>query len=49
MELKDKLQQTLKKQFGIENDKELLEELDKISGIDLGIFVNRVKEEDKIA
>ncbi len=49
MELRDKLRQALKKQFGIETDKELLEMLAAMPGIDLGIFVNSVGEEEKIA
>lgn len=49
MELKEKLRQVLKQKYGIETDKDLLDELENMSGIDLGIFVNKGMEEVKSA
>lgn len=49
MELKEKLRQILKKQYGIETDADLLRVLDEMPGIDLGIFVNPQREEIKSA
>lgn len=49
MELKEKLRQILKKQYGIETDADLLRVLDEMPGIDLGIFVNSQREEIKSA
>lgn len=49
MELKDKLRQLLKQKYGIETDHDLIKELENMSYIDLGIFVNREKEGVKSA
>lgn len=49
MELKEKLKQILKKQYGIETDADLLKALEDMQGIDLGIFVNLQREEIKSA
>lgn len=49
MELKEKLKQILKKQYGIETDAELLKMLEEMEGIDLGIFVNLQREETRSA
>ena len=49
MELKEKLRQILKKQYGIETDADLLRVLEEMPGIDLGIFVNLQREKIKSA
>lgn len=49
MELKERLRQILKTQYGIETDTDLQEALENMPGIDFGIFVNPQREEIKSA
>jgi len=49
MELKERLQKILKTKYGIEDNADLLKALDEMEGIDLGIFVNPHREEEKSA
>lgn len=42
MDLKEKLKEILKKNYGITSDAELLEELNNMESVDLGIFVPRL-------
>lgn len=45
MDLKEKLKEILKKNYGITSDAELLEELDDMESVDLGIFVTQIDTE----
>lgn len=45
MNLKEKLKEILKKNYGITSDAELLEELDDMESVDLGIFVTQIDTE----
>ena len=45
MDLKEKLKEKLKKNYGITSDVELLEELNNMESVDLGIFVNQIHAE----
>ncbi len=49
MELKDRLKKILKEQYGIENDTDLKEALERQPGIDFGIFVIQQEGEMKSA
>lgn len=49
MDLKEKLKDTLKTRYGIETDNELMDAIEEISGIDLGIFVSPMKKKENIA
>ena len=42
MDLKEKLKEILKKNYGITSDAELLEELNNMESVDLGIFVTQI-------
>ena len=48
MDLKEKLKEILKKNYGITSDAELLEELNNMESVDLGIFVTQIDREDSI-
>ena len=45
MDLKEKLKEILKKNYGITSDAELLEELNNMESVDLGIFVTQIDTE----
>ena len=45
MDLKEKLKEILKKNYGITSDAELLEELNNMESVDLGIFVAQIDTE----
>lgn len=45
MDLKEKLKEKLKKNYGITSDAELLEELNNMESVDLGIFVTQINTE----
>ena len=45
MDLKEKLKEILKKNYGITSDAELLEELDDMESVDLGIILNNIDTE----
>lgn len=45
MDLKEKLKEILKKNYGITSDAELLEELNNMESVDLGIFVIQIDAE----
>ena len=45
MDLKEKLQEILKKNYGITSDAELLEELNNMESVDLGIIVTQIDAE----
>ena len=45
MDLKEKLKEILKKNYGITSDAELLEELNNMESVDLGIFVTQIDAE----
>ena len=45
MDLKEKLKEILKKNYGITSDAELLEELNNMESVDLGIFVTQINTE----
>lgn len=45
MELKEKLEEILKKKYGITSDSELQEEIKNMESIDFGIFVTRIDAE----
>ena len=42
MNLKEKLKEILKKNYGITSDAELLKELNDMESVDLGIFVTQI-------
>ena len=46
MELVDKLRAIMEKEFGIKTDADLIEAAENYSGIDLGIFVTPLREEE---
>lgn len=46
MELKEKLRDILKTRYGIETDSDLVDALETMNAIDLGIFVNCQNEEN---
>ena len=45
MDLKEKLKEILKKNYGITSDSELLKELNDMESVDLGIFVTQINTE----
>ena len=45
MDLKEKLKEILKKNYGITSDAELLKELNDMESVDLGIFVTQIDTE----
>lgn len=45
MDLKEKLKEILKKNYGITSDVELLEELNNMESVDLGIIVTQINTE----
>ena len=45
MNLKEKLKEILKKNYGITSDAELLKELNDMESVDLGIFVTQINTE----
>lgn len=45
MDLKEKLKEILKKNYGITSDAELLEKLDDMESVDLEIFVTQIDTE----
>ena len=45
MDLKEKLKEILQKNYGITSDAELLEELNNMESVDLGIFVTQIDTE----
>ena len=45
MDLKEKLKEKLKKNYGITSDVGLLEELNNMESVDLGIFVTQIDAE----
>ena len=49
MELIDKLRAIMEKEFGIKTDADLIEAAENYSGIDLGIFVTPLREEEVCA
>ena len=49
MELRDGLEKILKTKYGIENEKDLIKALEEQPGIDLGIFVNEQRGDEKSA
>ena len=49
MDLKERLQKVMKTKYGIETSADLLKALEEMEGVDLGIFVNPQREEEKSA
>ena len=47
MELADKLRAIMEKEFGIKTDADLIEAAENYPGIDLGIFVTPLREEEE--
>ncbi len=46
MSLEEKIRKILKTQYGIETDEELIQAVEEMPKLDIGIFVNRQQEEN---